>query len=68
MAASSGIPWVDFTFDAAVTALHWTADLLGVSYEEINVWIFCIFWPLSMLVLVLQTLWIIRLRRSKYRR
>jgi len=68
MAASSGIPWVDHTFDTAVAALYWTAELFGVTYEEIIVWIFYIFWPLSMLVLVLQTLWIIRLKRSRYQR
>tara|TARA_R100000808_G_C2045139_1_gene83021 strand:- start:202 stop:396 length:195 start_codon:yes stop_codon:yes gene_type:complete len=63
MAANSGIKWIDTTFDAAVTALYWTADLFGVTYEEINVYIFCILWPLTVVVLIAQTFWIVRLYR-----
>jgi hypothetical protein len=43
--ANSGIAWVDIVFDYAVQSLYWTANLLGISYEEINVWLFCIAWP-----------------------
>ena len=43
--ASSGIPWVDGMFDWAVIALVVCAKFFGITYEEINVWIFCILWP-----------------------
>jgi len=58
--ASSGIVWVDWIYNLAVRELYATAVLLGITYEEINVWLFCIAWPLTML---LAALWIYRLRR-----
>ena len=58
--ASSGIVWIDWVYNLAVRELYATAALLGITYEEINVWLFCIAWPLSML---LAALWIYRLRR-----
>ena len=54
MAANSGIPWIDTLFDGAVTSLYWAANLLGVTYEEINVYIFIIVWPLQTIV---QVIW-----------
>jgi hypothetical protein len=33
-------------FDLCVTFLDNLAELLGTTYERINVWIFCIIWPL----------------------
>ena len=47
--ASSGIPWIDWTFDTAVHLLYALADLIGISYEEINVWVFVIIGPLLLL-------------------
>ena len=58
--ASSGIVWVDWIYNLAVRELYATAVLLGITYEEINVWLFCIAWPLTML---LAAPWIYRLRR-----
>lgn len=46
MAASSGIEWVDLTFDWCVALLYQAADLFGITYEEINVWLFVIIGPL----------------------
>jgi len=40
--ASSGIPWIDNVFDWSVIALVECAKLLGITYEEINVWLFCL--------------------------
>ena len=34
----------------------WLADLFGVSYNTINIWIFCILWPLLTLGLILVVL------------
>ena len=44
--ANSGIQWIDYTFNLAVRWLYACADVLGITYEEINVWLFCIAWPL----------------------
>jgi len=44
--ANSGIPWIDFVFDQCVLFLIWSANILGITYEEINVWLFCIIWPI----------------------
>jgi hypothetical protein len=41
----SGIDWIDTIFRMCVVLLVDLADLLGVSYEEINIWIFVIIWP-----------------------
>ena len=50
--ASSGIPWNDNVFDWSVIALVECAKLLGITYEEINVWLFCVAWPLVTLAMV----------------
>ncbi len=60
--------WIDKVFDACVDLLLSLAARLGVSYNAINVWIFCILWPLLTLVLIgtviAQRRRIQRLRRS----
>ena len=50
--ASSGIPWIDNVFNWSVIALVECAKLLGINYEEINVWLFCVAWPLVTLAMV----------------
>ena len=50
--ASSGIPWNDNVFDWSVIALVECAKLLGITYKEINVWLFCVAWPLVTLAMV----------------
>jgi hypothetical protein len=50
--ASSGIIWVDQIFNLAVRWLYAWAKFLGITYEEINVWVFCILWPLLTLALM----------------
>ncbi len=37
--ANSGIEWIDLTFDFCVRLLYQAAAMLGISYEEINVWL-----------------------------
>jgi len=34
------------TFNVCVYILENIAYVLGITYEEINVWIFCIIWPI----------------------
>ena len=48
--ANSGIYWIDITFDWCVNFLYIVADLLGITYEEINIWLFAIIGPLFFLV------------------
>ena len=38
MYADSGIAWIDIIFDWCVLFLIKTANQLGITYEEINVW------------------------------
>ncbi len=54
--ANSGIFWIDQIFNWAVYALIWLAQLLGITYEEVNVWLFVFAWPLVTVVLVLVIL------------
>ena len=42
----SGVYWVDEHFKLCVIFLVDLSNLIGVSYEEINIWIFVIIWPL----------------------
>jgi hypothetical protein len=50
--ANSGITWIDTIFDWCVIALYEVAGWLNITYEEINVWLFCIAWPLFTLALM----------------
>ena len=51
MSANSGIKWIDETFDFSVKLLFDIADIIGISYEEINVWMFCVIWPILTLIM-----------------
>ena len=48
--ANSGIYWIDATFDWCVNFLNKVSGLLGISYEEINIWLFVIIGPISLLI------------------
>lgn len=48
--ANSGIPWIDAVFDWCVILLYDTANLLGITYEEINVWLFVIILPIVLII------------------
>ena len=48
--ANSGIYWIDVTFDWCVRLLYQFAGWLGITYEEINVWLFVIILPIALLV------------------
>jgi len=34
------------TFNWCVDILNWLAAKVGMTYEEVNVWVFCVIWPL----------------------
>ena len=57
--ANSGIVWIDETFNFCVRLLYEIGGILGISYEEINVWLFVIIWPIASLLLFGE---VIRLR------
>jgi hypothetical protein len=64
----SGIAWVDALFDACVNLLIRLAHFFGVSYNEINIWIFCVIWPILTvtlcIVVVFQLIAIKKLRKE----
>ncbi|MBT5875756.1 MAG: hypothetical protein HOH43_20190 [Candidatus Latescibacteria bacterium] len=64
--ANSGIVWIDSIFNWCVIALVELAKLLGITYEEINVWLFCVAWPVFTLTLMYwcYSLW----RQNRYLR
>ena len=43
---NSGKQWIDVTFDWCIQLLLNVADYLGITYEEINIWLFVIILPL----------------------
>ena len=43
---------IDKLFWLCVKFLHWLAGKCGTTYEAINIWIFCIIWPVITLALV----------------
>ena len=56
--------WVDGVFDWCVDLLLAAAARLGVSYNAINVWVFCIIWPVLTLLLIAVVLY----QRARIRR
>ena len=55
----SGVDWVDAIFKICVYILVDLAEIIGISYEAINIWIFVIIQPL--LIILFFVLW----RREK---
>ena len=51
----SGVAWVDTIFKICVYILVDLADLIGISYEAINIWIFVILQPI--LIIIFFVLW-----------
>ena len=47
--ANSGIYWIYITFDYCVRLLYQVAGMMGITYEEINVWLFVIILPAILL-------------------
>jgi hypothetical protein len=47
--ANSGIYWIDVTFDFCVRLLYRAAEIMGITYEEINVWLFVVIGPILMI-------------------
>ena len=64
--ANSGIMWIDVTFDWCVRLLYEVAGWIGVTYEEINVWLFVIILPLFLLISgILNSVFFVKLQNLK---
>ena len=55
---------INFIFHGSVEALIVLARLLGMTYQEINVWLFCVAWPLLTLLLVYAVFFLVRQNRQ----
>ena len=63
--ANSGIYWVDVTFNWCVRLLYEVAGWLGITYEEINVWLFVVALPIILVIsLTLNFLLILQMTRG----
>ena len=49
---------MDNLFDACVEFLRWLGNMVGLSYKEINIWIFLVLWPVLTVILIT---WIVKL-------
>ncbi|RHX90057.1 hypothetical protein [Leptospira stimsonii] len=45
-------PSIDLIFNGCVDLLLFGAKIFGITYNEINVYIFCVIWPLFTLILL----------------
>ena len=57
--ANSGIEWIDYIFNFCVRLLYDVGNHIGITYEEINVWLFVFIWPMLSLIMVAE---IVRLK------
>jgi hypothetical protein len=48
---------IDAIFDLCVLLLLFLADLFGMTYKAINVWIFVVVWPVLTLALIAVVVW-----------
>lgn len=64
--ANSGIVWIDVTFDWCVRLLYEIAGMVGITYEEINIWLFVVIGPL--LLVSSMTLNLVLLKKLKSQR
>ena len=55
---------INFIFHSSVDALILLARLLGMTYEEINVWLFCVAWPILTFLLMYAVVILIRQNRE----
>ena len=54
----SGIYWIDLIFKMCVIALVDLASILGITYEEVNVWLFVIIWPVLTVYLIVRNIFL----------
>ena len=59
MSSDLNIKWINQIFDYCVQLLFDVATILGITHEEINIWVFCVIWPILTLIMFAE---IVRLR------
>ena len=57
----SGVNWIDAIFRYCVVLLVNIADIFGISYEALNIWVFIIIQPIIILILFI---WVMSLRKK----
>ncbi len=57
--ANSGVVWIDTVFNWCVRLLYDLAGVMGITYEEINVYLFVIIGPLVLLVSILLNIYLL---------
>ena len=55
--ANSSIYWIDITFNWCVKFLYIISDLLGITYEEIIIWLFVIIVPILFFISIYLNLY-----------
>ena len=65
--ANSGIVWIDLVFNWCVRLLYEVAGLMGITYEEINVYLFVILGPLAFLASLALNIYLIYHRSLLHR-
>ena len=58
--ANSGIVWIDTVFNWCVRLLYDVAAIMGITYEEINVYLFVIIGPLVLLASLMLNVYLWR--------
>ena len=48
---------VNNIFDWCVQVLIYWAEILGITYKAINVWVFVIIWPIFTILLIAIIIW-----------
>ena len=57
---------MDAIFDWCVAVLVYFAGVFGITYKEINVWVFVIIWPIiSILLIAVVVIQQVRIRRLR---
>ena len=63
--ANSGVIWIDTVFNWCVRQLYDVAAIMGITYEEINVYLFVIIGPLVLLLSILLNIYLLyRIREN----
>jgi hypothetical protein len=61
----SGITWIDIIFRWCVVLLVDIAELLGISYEALNVYLFVFFFPIALLCSGLMNIYLFKRFRDE---
>ena len=62
----SGVSWIDAIFEICVYFLVDISEIVGISYEAINIWIFVIIQPL--LIIIFFILWRREKKKNNYKK